>query len=278
MPDPGPRRRQICYLNALVLLVLGAVGAHAGDGPVPVDDQVARLIAAYPSYLSRLDGGDLVWADGTRTRIENGLAHGSHTSRLAEPSLRDIFHQTYPDRPWQRTPGVDEDPGRFRPRELFDKMYGDCRRGEVERHLVAVPWLPQHRGGTISVTRVNGVSERLAAVSSELDKLPAQFTAYLLPAAGGYHCRQIAGTERTSAHGHGIAVDIATRTADYWRWSGHGREGKALTYRNRVPAEIVAVFERHGFIWGGAWYHYDTMHFEFRPEMLGNRVVPLVRP
>ena len=28
------------------------------------------------------------------------------------------------------------------------------------------------------------------------------------------------------------------------------------------------LIERHGFIWGGNWYHYDTMHFEYRPELL----------
>ena len=33
-------------------------------------------------------------------------------------------------------------------------------------------------------------------------------------------------------------------------------------------AKIVEIFERHGFIWGGKWYHYDTMHFEYRPELL----------
>ncbi|MEJ2663631.1 MAG: M15 family metallopeptidase, partial [Spirochaetia bacterium] len=27
-------------------------------------------------------------------------------------------------------------------------------------------------------------------------------------------------------------------------------------------------FEKYGFIWGGKWYHYDTMHFEYRPELL----------
>jgi D-alanyl-D-alanine carboxypeptidase len=35
-----------------------------------------------------------------------------------------------------------------------------------------------------------------------------------------------------------------------------------------VPAAIVHVFEHNGFIWGGRWYHYDTMHFEYRPELL----------
>jgi peptidoglycan LD-endopeptidase CwlK len=32
------------------------------------------------------------------------------------------------------------------------------------------------------------------------------------------------------------------------------------------------VFEKHGFIWGAKWYHYDTMHFEYRPELLGGDV------
>ena len=33
--------------------------------------------------------------------------------------------------------------------------------------------------------------------------------------------------------------------------------------------EIVRIFEKHGFIWGGKWHHYDTMHFEYRPELVG---------
>jgi len=31
---------------------------------------------------------------------------------------------------------------------------------------------------------------------------------------------------------------------------------------------LIAIFEDHGFIWGGQWYHYDTMHFEYRPELI----------
>ena len=34
--------------------------------------------------------------------------------------------------------------------------------------------------------------------------------------------------------------------------------------------EVVEIFEKYGFIWGGKWYHYDTMHFEYRPELLVN--------
>jgi hypothetical protein len=38
--------------------------------------------------------------------------------------------------------------------------------------------------------------------------------------------------------------------------------------RNNYPQEIVELFEKHGFIWGGKWSHFDLMHFEYRPEML----------
>jgi hypothetical protein len=33
----------------------------------------------------------------------------------------------------------------------------------------------------------------------------------------------------------------------------------------------VEIFERHGFIWGGKWGHFDTMHFEYRPEFFDTR-------
>jgi hypothetical protein len=41
-----------------------------------------------------------------------------------------------------------------------------------------------------------------------------------------------------------------------------------IPYRNVIPQGIVDIFEKHGFIWGGKWYHYDTMHFEYRPELV----------
>jgi D-alanyl-D-alanine carboxypeptidase len=51
--------------------------------------------------------------------------------------------------------------------------------------------------------------------------------------------------------------------------SGRTRDG-SLPYRNRMPQEIVSIFEKHGFIWGGKWNHFDTMHFEYRPELLAD--------
>ena len=53
----------------------------------------------------------------------------------------------------------------------------------------------------------------------------------------------------------------------YWRWSGE-TEGQVGEYDNNLPAEVVSIFERYGFIWGGQWRHYDGMHFEYRPELI----------
>ena len=72
-----------------------------------------------------------------------------------------------------------------------------------------------------------------------------------------------------SAHSYGIAVDINIKWSDYWLWSNRGvSETDTISYKNRIPLKIVEIFEDYGFIWGGRWYHYDTMHFEYRPELL----------
>ena len=227
----------------------------------------ARLLAAYPGLLERIDGNDLVWRDGTRMPIDDGKGDKPFEQWLADPDVADMFAVPYPAGAEATPPAKDIDPGRARTAAFFNKVYGDCRKGEVQAKLVDVVWLPRKWGKTLRVSRINGVAARLAAVSRELDDLPARFDPFLKPAAGTFNCRPIAGTDRVSAHGHGIAIDIATAHAHYWRWSKPNASGEPV-YRNEIPAEIIAVFEKHGFIWGGRWYHFDTMHFEYRPELL----------
>jgi hypothetical protein len=229
----------------------------------------ARLIAAYPTFLERRDGNALVWRDGKRMAIDDGRGPKAPAARLEAPDIKDMFVQPYPFGAAQ-PPERDSDPGRARYDELFAGMYGDCRRNQVRANLVPIVWLPKKWGKTLEVTRINGVAEKLAAVSAELDALPARFDTYLFPPVGTYNCRPIAGTDRQSPHGFGIAIDIAIKQTDYWRWTKPGADGR-YAYKNRIPAEIVAIFEKHGFIWGGKWYHYDTMHFEYRPELLPQR-------
>jgi hypothetical protein len=249
---------------ALTALAAWSTIAFAAEKPATAG---ARLVAAYPDRLAGVDGNWLVWKDGTRMPLDDGLGAKPAKDVLERPDIKDIFHWAYPAGREASAPALDEDPGRARPQAFFDKMYGDCTKGEVARSLVEIQWLPQKTRQRLKVTRINGVAERLEAVSRELDRLPASFDRYLFPAAGTFNCRPIAGTGRPSAHGAGIAIDLAVKHAHYWLWSKPDGKGR-YPFRNSIPPEIVSIFERHGFIWGGRWYHYDTMHFEYRPELI----------
>ncbi|MBS0240951.1 MAG: M15 family metallopeptidase [Proteobacteria bacterium] len=226
-----------------------------------------RLIRAYPEFLAAVEGNALIWTDGTRMTIDDGAGPKPADTLFAKPDLKDMFHWPYPAGAIAGDPGAGVDPGRIRNAAFFAKMYGRCSTGDVQTHLVDVAWLPKKSRQHLKVTRINGVADRLRAVSAELDELPAKFDAYLFPSAGTYNCRPIAGTEQASAHGFGIAIDIALKHSHYWRWSKPDAQGNR-PWRNAMPPEIVAIFETHGFIWGGRWSHYDTMHFEYRPELI----------
>ena len=212
----------------------------------------------------------LVWRDGTKMLIDDGIVDKPPAQVLASPDLKDQFATPYNVGPQSAAPGEAVDPGRVRVDAFFRKIYGDCRKGGVAGSLVAVPWLPRHGGGTVRATSINGVAARLKEVSDELDSLPDQFISYLVPTAGVFSCRVIAGTERTSMHAYGAAIDLNATHANYWRTANTDGAGH-LVYQNAIPNEIVDIFERHGFIWGGKWYHYDTMHFEYRPELLAKQ-------
>lgn len=229
------------------------------------------LLRAYPAALARFDGTSLVWRDGTTMPVSDGRLDKSMQEQLRNGSILDQLRLSYPaGEPPLSAPS--DDPGRIRNKAFFDKMYGDCKSGRVAAELVPVVWLPKTWGHLIRITSVNGVDRHLAAISRELDELPASDKKYLYPSGGTYACRSVADTGQTSMHAWGAAIDINPTQSDYWMWNRSA--GGLPGYINRVPLRIVWVFEQHGFIWGGRWAHYDSMHFEYRPELLGKQISP----
>ncbi len=232
----------------------------------PADGRKA-LLRAYPSQLRSIEGNTLLWQDGTVMPYDEGRSGKSFDEMLEHPDLEDQMSLPYPaGAAATYRPDKNFDPGRIRYEPFFRKMYGATRQA-VEKNLVVVRWLPSTVNLPVRVSRVNGVDRQLRKVSAEIEKLPPPLRKYAHRISGSYLWRPIAGTDRLSLHSFGIAIDIDTRYANYWQWDGPDRAGN-YRYRNRIPREIVAIFEKHGFIWGGAWYHYDTMHFEYRPELL----------
>ena len=223
------------------------------------------LVAAYPGQVARIEDDSLVFTDGTRMPLSDGRTGKTEDEIIDNPDIDDMFAWPYPS---GEPAAATQDPGRARNEAFYIHMYGDCRRGETQRNMRDVAWMPSRGGGSVRMSTVNGAADRLEAVVADLERLPPAMTRYLVPNAGTLVCRNIAGTNRLSAHGYGVAIDINTAHSDYWLWAG----GESARWRNRIPYEIVEIFERHGFIWGGRWRHFDTMHFEYRPEYLLDRM------
>ena len=242
------------------LFTLMPTFAHAESSAELLD----RLVRAYPDALSGHDDRTIIWRDGTVMSVDNGAGDKPFDQLLRNASILDQLRLPYAVGT-SAPPAANADPGRFRNEAFFKKMYGDCNAGEVKRNLVTINWLPRSWGKPVQVTRVNGVVERLKQVSAEIDALDPAVRAAAFPIAGVLSCRPVADTGRMSMHGYAAAIDLNLKYSDYWLWAG---KGKTIPYKNRMPQQIVDIFERHGFIWGGKWYHYDTMHFEYRPELL----------
>lgn len=229
------------------------------------------LLAAYPDTVAAVHGNQLIFRDGRALDLGSADCQRSDDDVLRHASILDQFRYPYPLEPLNAPPA--NDPGRFRNKAFFDAMYGDCRKGEVAPQLVSLVWLPSSWGRPIEFTAVNHAAEALAAVSAEIDALPDHERRAAYPIAGTYDCRSVADAGQPSMHAYGAAIDLNLAYSNYWMWE----KNRAARSVNRMPRSIVEIFERHGFVWGGKWRHFDTMHFEYRPELLPLAAGPVPR-
>ncbi len=247
--------------------------ADGGSGELP--HRLGCLVRSYGEFISEVDRSDqatgpvIVMNGGLRIPWHDG-ASKNFEEKLSGADLEDQMSIPYPVGESKGAPAVDDDPGRIRVGEFLEAVYGSSA-AQVRQHLVDVDWMRAGGGGKVRFNALNGAAEALGRVSKQLESLPRDLYKYAVPSAGTFNWRKIAGTRRPSTHSFGIAIDLNTRYSSYWRWA-LGRSSTPV-YHNRIPYEIVEVFERNGFVWGGKWYHYDTMHFEYRPELLDRACV-----
>jgi hypothetical protein len=269
------------YLTAMIALI-GIVFMFCADPDTLLDNvdsllisprpkSIRKLLKAYPDFLDNIDGNYLVWKDGSCMIIEDSIPDKTFEQKFETADIAEQMEMKYIKGSLTDTPTFNHDPGRIRNEAFFRKMYGATEK-EATKNLVPVVWLPKTLHDTLLATSVNGVAKKLQEISDELDTLP-ELKKYLVHPGGTFLWRTIKGTKNLSMHSFGIAIDINTAFSNYWLWELEkikekpGPNGK-IPYKNRIPIEIVKIFEKRGFIWGGKWYHYDTMHFEYRPELL----------
>jgi len=257
----------ICAANFAFLPLYCRAQELYGTPPADIDVRIENLVKSYPEWILGREGDVLVLKGGKKFQISDGIRTKTFDELLEKPDIDDMFYVPYPKGPEPAQPARNSDPGRVRYEPLFVTMYGDCKLNEVSRNLRIIEWLPKRGGGKVSITKINGIDLALESVSKDLDELPLGFTKYLKPTSGTYNCRAVAGSIVRSMHAYAASIDLNASYANYWRWTSLSTEPK---WQNQIPLQIVRVFEKHGFIWGGYWYHYDTMHFEYRPELLAD--------
>ena len=121
--------------------------------------------------------------------------------------------------------------------------------------------------------KVKAISDEIESAAKNNDEI-ANFIKTVYETSG-YNWRTIDGTNgRRSCHSYGIAIDVLIKNnkkTTYWEWERVWNPDWMLVPQKRLwtpPEVVIKTFEKHGFVWGGTWDEYDTMHFEYRPELI----------
>lgn len=222
-------------------------------------------VQGYGELVRSADEKSVVLSDGTRFPYQTQESKASWDDKINRADLATQLSQSYDAGGIKTPPPYLFDPGRLRYQPFFQALYGKDK-ASIEKHLVTIEW-PTLKGSTkLRVTNVGGVDKKLAAVGQEIAKLPESDRIWA-EGACTYAYRVIKDTDRLSMHSFGIAIDLAPTKTQYWKDEASSETAR-IGYKNTMPLSIVRIFEKYGFIWGGRWYHYDTMHFEYRPELL----------
>ena len=265
-------KKTIVVIILLSLFVTSDYRAMASIQEDEIYDRAMRqdllcLMMAYPEYVTDIEsdaqGKVYVIMKSGRRLLYDDKRQKNPAEKLSNPDLQDMLEQVYPLLPVRSVLEENYDPGRSRVYGLFSEVYGSSKQA-VEAKLVSL-----NLGyGSYQFNGSNKAAESLKAAMNELVPLARGNQSIgncIFPSSGTYNYRLIAGTNQLSPHSYGIAIDLAVNKKDYWRWSSRTDGDKRLS---AYPSEIVEVFEKNNFIWGGKWGHFDIMHFEYRPEVI----------
>jgi hypothetical protein len=259
------------------------------------------LAAAYPERLGRAEYRNGDWAVPLRpagfsesTVLPGETWYYYAGGRLLPEELRERAQEfdpqpfySYPAElpPWE--PPGPEEAARFRnqaerrrlsppkrSQHFYDALWRSHSRDESWDRVKSIRFL----GRPVLVHYM--ILEELALVEEHilaLEKTNPQVRSWInsLDTLDGWNWRSIADTQSRSFHAYGAALDLLPKSLGgretYWLWAVQKNpEWWTVSYERRFhpPDAVIKAFEAHGFIWGGKWLFFDTMHFEYRPEIL----------
>jgi hypothetical protein len=284
---------------------IGANAPAAVDAAAPPRTPPARgeevmkaLSAAHPKRVGPAVFRDGDWAAEVRGQwfyYADGRFLPEHLRSKAEEYDRLPFYPYPEDMPVWEPPSA-EDAARFRESAanrqsrpskrstfFFDALWNVRTRAEAWEQVKTLRFLGK------DVLVHHAILEELAMVEQSINRLAgtnAEVRNWLksVTTITAWNWRNIADIQSRSNHAYGIAIDVLPASGamrgleTYWLWTAQKHiDWWAVPYKSRYqpPDAVVKAFERYGFIWGGKWTFYDTMHFEYRPELLLLSGVPV---
>jgi hypothetical protein len=282
------------FLIAALLISFQAIALHAelGTGNEVNKTPEAILSAFLYAYPDKIGG---VTRNGDEWLIEVGHSIFSWADGLFLPagfSADRAEYTAYPFYPYPPELPPIREPSDER-KQLLEKRIANRDTNPPTRHpgIFNALWRIEDQATAWNQSKTayffghellvhRDLLDELASIEEELMARSGgdrELLAYIesLKKVDGFSWRQIADTASLSYHSYGAAIDFIPKSTGgkgiYWLWKKEfDPDWYLLPYdrRHMPPKTFIEAFERRGFVWGGKWFYYDTMHFEYRPEIL----------
>jgi hypothetical protein len=266
------------------------------QAPGQAEAVMKALALAYPDRIGAAEFRDGDWAVPVRGSwyyyAGGRLLPEELRGSAAEYDPQPFYHYPAELPPWKDP--TEEDVERIRvqarrrlqhppkrSQHFYDALWRASSRGEAWDRVKTLRFLGR------PVTVHYSILEELSLVEERIlaeAKTNPQVRQWVdsLDLLDGWNWRSIADTQSRSFHAYGAALDLLPKStgnlATYWIWTSRSTsEWWAVPYSRRLhpPEAVIRAFEAYGFVWGGKWMYYDTMHFEYRPEIFILSGLPL---
>jgi hypothetical protein len=283
-------------LCLLVILGFSTVSAQEGSSEVSRGELVMRAIAAaYPNRVGPAVFRDGDWAVSIRGvyfyYADGRLLPESLRGRAAEFSPQPFY--AYPvNLPAWRVPSAADgeriknqmaarrdNPPKRSP-HFHDALWRAQSRDEAYSRVKTLSFLGHKTLVHYAILSELSLVEELILEAAKTNSEVRQWI-NSLGSAVSWNWRNIAETDSRSFHAYGAAIDLMPKRTTqemYWIWtSERNNEWWTVPYSRRYhpPLAVIRAFEAYGFVWGGKWQFYDTIHFEYRPEIFILNGIPL---
>ena len=265
-PQPGRAEQTMKALAAVYPWCIEKAEFRAGDG-VEDGDWAVLLRDTWYYYA----GGRMLPEELLGNASEYGAAFVLYNYQRELPPWTEP-NEEQADRFRNRNSNTENTAGPQLRRSLAfqEALWQACDRNEASQRIKSITFLgysvPVHSDIVKNLSRVE---ERILDIAKTDPIVQSWITD--IGEMHGWNWRNIAGSQSRSNHSYGIAIDILPKSLDgkatYWQWTA---DWWKIPYEGRYhpPEAVIKIFESYGFTWGGKWTYYDTMHFEFRPEII----------